>query len=65
MVRAMCSKKVVNRKATEEQMNMLGLKGTIDQLATVNRVRWYGLRGDDNSILRVALDLEVSGKRMQ
>ena len=37
----------------------------IDQLATVNGVRWYGhvLRKHDNSGVRVALDLEVSGKR--
>ena len=65
MVRAMCSQKVVDRKTTEEQMDMLGLKETIDWLATVNGVRWYGhvLRRDDDSVLRVALDLEVSGKR--
>ena len=65
MVRAMCGKKVVYRKTTEEQMDMLGLKETVDQLATANGVRWYGheLRRDDNSVLRVALDLEVTGKR--
>ena len=50
---------------TEEQTNMLGLKETIDRLATANEVRWYGhvLRRDDDSVLRVALNLEVSGKR--
>ena len=65
MVRAMCGQKVVNRKTTEEQMDMLGLKETIDQLAIANEVRWYGhvLRRDDDSVLRVALNLEVSGKR--
>ena len=49
----------------EEQMDMLGLKETIDRLATANGVRWYGhvLRRDDDSVLRVALNLEVSGKR--
>ena len=64
-MRAMCGKKVVDRKKTEEQMDMLGLKETIDRLATANGVRWYEhvLRRDDDSILRVALDLEVSGKR--
>ena len=64
MVRAMCSRKVVDKKTTEEQMDMLGLKETIDPLATVNGVRWYGhvLRRDDDSALRVALDL-VIGKR--
>ena len=39
MVRAMCSQKVVDRKTTKEQMDMLGLKETIDQLATANRAR--------------------------
>ena len=65
MVRAMRGQKVVDRKTTEEQMEMLGLKKTIDRLATANGVGWYGhvLRRDDDSALRVALDLEVSGKR--
>ena len=46
---------------------MLGLKETIDRLATANGVRWYGhvLRRDDDSVLRVALNLEVTGKRKQ
>ena len=57
--------KVVDRKTTKEQMDMLGLKETVDQLATANGVRWYGhvLRRDDDSVLRVALDLEVNGNR--
>ena len=44
---------------------ILGLKETIDRLATANGVRWYGhvLRRDDDSVLRVALNLEVTGKR--
>ena len=67
MVKAMCSQKVVDRKATEKQMDMLGLRETINRLATMNGVRWYGhiLSRDDDSVLRVALDLEVSGKRKQ
>ena len=65
MVKAMWGQQVVDRKTTEEQMGMLGLKETIDWLATANGVRWYGhvLRRDDDSVLRIALDLEVSGKR--
>ena len=64
MVRAMCDQKVVDRK-TEEQMDMLWLMETIDWLAIANGVRWYEhvLRRDDDSVLRVALNLEVSGKR--
>ena len=46
---------------------MLGLKETLDRIATANGVRWYGhvLKRDDNSVLRVALDLEVSVKENQ
>ena len=67
MVKPMCGRKVVDRKTTEELIDMLGLKETVDQLATVIGVRWYGhmLRRDDNSVLRVALDLEVGDKRQQ
>ena len=40
---------------------MLELKETIEQLTTANEVRCYGhVLRDDNSILRVALDLEVT-----
>ena len=65
MVRAMCGQKVVDRKTTEEQMDMLGLMEAINRLATANGVRWYEhvLRKDDDSVLRVTLDLEVSGKK--
>ena len=39
---------------------MLALKETIDRLATANGVRWYGhvLRRDDDSVLRVVLDIK-------
>ena len=40
-MRAMCGEKVVDRKTTEKLMGMLGLKETIDRLATANGVRWY------------------------
>ena len=66
-MRTMSGWKVVDKKTTEEQMDMLGLKETIDRLATEDGVRWYGrvLRRDDDSVVRVALDLEVNGKRKQ
>ena len=56
---------MVDRKTTEEQVDMLGLKEIIDRSATANGVRWYGhvLGRDDNSVLRVALNFEVTGKR--
>ena len=34
----MCGQKVVDRKTTEEQMDMSGLKEAIDRLATANGV---------------------------
>ena len=37
MVRAMCGQKIVDKKI-EEQINMLGLKETIDRLATANEL---------------------------
>ena len=40
MVRAMYGQKVVDRKTTEEHMDMLWLKETIDRLAIVNRVEY-------------------------
>ena len=64
-IKAVFGQKTVDRNTTEEQMDMLGLKETIDRLATANGVRWYGhvLRRDDDSVLRVALNHEVTGKR--
>ena len=51
MVRAICGQKVVDRKMTEEQKDMLRLRETVDQLATANGVRWYGhvLERNDDS----------------
>ena len=65
MVRAMCGAKLMEKKRTEDLMEMLGLKETAVQMAKVNGVRWYGhvLRRDDGHILRKALEFEVRGKR--
>ena len=49
-MRAMCSQKIIDRKTTEEQTGMLGLKEANDWLSTTNGVRWYGhvlRRGDE------------------
>ena len=44
-------------------MNMLGLKQTVDGLAIANGIGWYEhvVRRNDRNVLRVALDLEVTG----
>ena len=65
---AMCdSAKLMEKKRTEDLMEMLGLKETMVQMTKVNGVRWYGhvLRRDDGHVLRKALEFEVKGKRKQ
>ena len=54
------------KKITQEHMDMLGLKETVDKLTKARRDSWYGhvLRRDDDNVLKIALDLEVRGKRM-
>ena len=52
---AMCdSAKLMEKKRTEDLMEMLGLKETMVQMTKVNGVRWYGhvLRRDDGHVLR-------------
>ena len=65
MVRAMCGAKLMEKKRTEDLMEMVGLKETVVQMAKANGVRWYGhvLRMDDGHVLRKALEFEVKGKR--
>ena len=65
MVRAMCGVKLMEKKRTEDLMEMLGLNETAVQMAKVNGVRWYGhvLRRDEGHVLRKALESEVRGKR--
>ena len=65
MVRAMCGAKLMEKKKTDDLMNMLGLKDTLYGLARASAVWWYGhvLRRDEDDILKKALDFKVEGKR--
>ena len=65
MVRAVGGAKLIEKKRTEDLMEMLGLKETAVQMAKVSGVGWYGnvLRRDDGHVLRIALEVEVRGKR--
>ena len=65
MVRAMCGAKLMEKKRTEDLMEMFRLKETVVLMAKANGVRWYGhvLRRDDGHVLRKALEFEVRGKR--
>ena len=42
VVRAMCNVELVDKRNTEELMDMLRLKEAVDKLARANGVRWYG-----------------------
>jgi len=43
MVRAMCGAKLLDKKRTEDLMEMLGSKETVVQMAKANGMRWYGM----------------------
>ena len=64
MVREMCGAKLMEKKRTEDLMEMLKLKETAVQMAKANGVRWYGhvLRSDDGHVVRKELEFEVRGK---
>ena len=55
-MRAMCGVQLKDSKRYMDLMFMLGLKETMDQLAMVNSVCWYGhvLRREDGHVLRRA-----------
>ena len=57
--------KLMEKKRTEDLMEMLGLKETVVQMAKANGVRCYRyvLRRDDGHVLRKVLEFEVKGKR--
>ena len=67
MVRAMCGANLMEKKRTEDLMEMLGLKETVVQMAKANGVRWNGhvLMRDDGYVLRKVLVFEVKGKRSE
>ena len=65
MVRAICGAKLMEKKRTEDLMEMLGFKETVVQMAKANGVRWYRhvLKRDAGHVLRKVLEIEVKGKR--
>ena len=64
MVRAMCGAKLMEKKRTENLMEMLGMKETVVQMAKANGVRWYRhvLRRDDGHVLIKALELKLKAR---
>ena len=42
MILAMCGVKLLDRRHSEELMNMLGIKESLDRMAKASSMRWYG-----------------------
>ena len=65
MLRSMCAVKLVDRKNNEELVKMLGLEEILDKMAKINGALWHGqvVRRDDDSVLKMALVLEVNGQQ--
>ena len=65
MIRAMCGVKMMEKRSTEELINMLGLHETVVGMAKASGVQWYAhvLRRDEGDVLRRALEFKVDGKR--
>jgi len=64
MIRVMCGIKLMDRRNTEELIAMLGLEKSLDRMAKVNSMRWYGhvLRREGNNVLLKALHFELLGR---
>ena len=65
MVRAMCGAKLMEKKRTEDLIEMLRLKETAVQIAKANGVRWYGhvFWRVGGHIRRKVLEFEVRYRR--
>ena len=63
----MCGVQLKDGKRSAGMMFMQGLRETMDKLAMVNSVRWYGhvLRSEDGHVLRRALNFDVEGHGMK
>ena len=62
MVRAMCGMKLLDRRKSEELMD---IKESLHRMAKASSIRWYGhvLRKEDENVIVKALKFEVSGSR--
>ena len=64
-IRAMCGVKLLDRRNSEELMDTLGIKKSLDAMAKASSIRWYGdvLRKEDENVIVKTLKFEVSGSR--
>ena len=63
----MCSVKLMDKRNTDNLMDMLGLKEATDKLAKMNGMSWYGhvLRQPEEDVLIKVMVHEVDGKHKQ
>ena len=62
-IRAMYGVKLLDRKNSDELMDMLGIKESLDRMTKASSMQWYGhvLRKKDENVIVKALKFEVSG----
>ena len=65
MIRVMCGVKLLDQRNSEELMDMLGIKESLDRMAKASSMRWCGhvLRKEDDYAIVKALNFEVSNSR--
>ena len=65
MIWAMCGVKLLDQRNSEELMDMLVIKESLDRMAKASNMRCYGhvLRKADENVILKALKFEVSGSR--
>ena len=63
MIRAMCGVKLLDRRNSEEMMDMLGLNESLHRMAKASSMRWYGhvLRKEDENVIVKVLKFKVNG----
>ena len=61
MIRAMCGVKLLDRRNSEELMDTLGIKESLDRMANASSIRWHGhvLRKEDENVIVKALKFGV------
>ena len=64
MIRAECGEKPLDRRNSEELIDMLRIMESLHRMAKASSTRWYGhvLKEDENAIVK-AFNFEVSGSK--
>ena len=65
MIRTMCGVKLLDQRNSEELIDMLSIKESLDRMAKASSMRGYGhvLRKEDENVIAKALNFEMSGSK--